>query len=103
MQVFCKKFGGNIFSLLAGAWLDVRSHAAPYLPANAGSRTIKAAIQKAAQIKKLLVSIMLVFMCSPISFPLRMDREHMGSQGCMLFNINGLEDNRLFLNVSVYP
>jgi len=33
-----------------------------YLPASAGSRTIKAAIQKAAQIKKFLVSTMLVFM-----------------------------------------
>jgi hypothetical protein len=48
------------FSFLTG-WSLAGCRA--YLPANAGSRTINAAIQKAAQIKKFLVSIMLVFMC----------------------------------------
>jgi len=68
MQIFCKEFRWKYFSFLTWlelGWISIRSQAAPYLPANAGSRTIKAAIQKAAQIKKFLVSIMLVFMCSP--------------------------------------
>ena len=67
MQIFCKEFRWKYFSFrLAGAWLMIdEKPCCAYLPANAGSRTIKAAIQKAAQIKKFLVSIMLVFMCSP--------------------------------------
>lgn len=74
-----------------------------YLPANAGSRTIKAAIQKAAQIKKFLVSIMLVFMCSPLFVRDLQMEGHATNHANIAFNINRLADERCYFSVSIYP
>jgi len=76
MQVLGKEFCENFFFLESAVGLKegcrfVRP--ASYLPASAGSRTIKAAIQKAIQIKKFLVSatVGVGFMGSPRNVSLR--------------------------------
>ncbi|HKV93204.1 MAG TPA: hypothetical protein VJW20_11715 [Candidatus Angelobacter sp.] len=85
-------FGEDIFSFLTVwelGWVIDRKPCCAYLPANAGSRIIRAAIQKTAQIKKFLVSTMLVSIVASVVSHTQIKKARK-QPSWTLFNINNL-------------